>query len=322
MAKSAPEKPKPRPRVRLRERDLRRAASQKKALPDIAEALGVALGRLTEALAKRPRLRAAYDRGRLLYRVRRLSYIGSSYDEAARSLGREPAAFRRLVEGDPELLDTWRSGRTESLQALTAALWTQAQSGSVPAIRTAIERLQADLGPRSVDLRSLRVGETAAAFGVSRQSIHDWSRKGCPRNADGTFPLAELIEWRVAQLLERSGERPAATAESRFRAARAEAAEMDLRERRGQLLDRREVVVGIIARVHRFVQIQEGEATALAGELAGKPPELIADILQRRFVAWRRMMIPELKALRLPTDAEAELAGLLDRLAAGGGGGS
>lgn len=292
------------------------AAAAADGLPAIASALDVTTAALSRAIAQRTKVRQAYERGRLVWNVRRLSMVGSSYAEAASALGQTPADFERLIGADPELMSVWRDARVNGLLVLNAPLLREARAGSVSAIKTAIERFTADAGPTGTNLRALRVAETATAFGVSRQSIHQWTRRGCPRNADGTLPLAELIAWRIEDIVRQRGvETPERSADHRIRQARAETAEMDLAQRRGSLLDRQSVIVGMVARVYRFVSVLAGQPASLAGELQGKPPAKIVEILEGRFAEWRRMMLPDVSRLKLPPPIERELIGFLLRLA-------
>jgi len=301
---------------------LRAAAAKCADLPAIAAAVGVTVEDLAKVLEERPRLAAAFERGRLLRHVRGLSQIGSSYEEAARTLGRDPDEFRKAVEGDPELADLWLSARVATTQSLRVAQVSQAMAGNAAAVKAVLERLEADTGSAGLNLRAVRVNETAEVFGVTRQTIHAWATTGqCPRNADGSFPLRELIEWRIGQRIAATGgARGEPDHAQRLQAARAESAEMDLLKARGELLDRRAVVAGLVARAWAIVNKLQGAEIRLAADVQGKPAALVAEIVG----AWMGELraaaaTADLAALRLPAELARDLGRLLARVAAIGG---
>src|SRR4051812_14117329 len=83
------------------------------------------------------------------------------------------------------------------------------------------------------------LGQSAAAYiiGLKPRSFRDLD---APRNDDGTYNAAELVKWQVARTaspddpLLAGGDSPNL---ERYRKAKAELAEMDAAERRGQLAD-------------------------------------------------------------------------------------
>jgi phage terminase Nu1 subunit (DNA packaging protein) len=75
---------------------------------------------------------------------------------------------------------------------------------------------------------------------LTPQAISGWTRAGCPREG-GKFDLVQVIAWRESILRAEADEAESAgdsEALERLRTARAEIAELELAERRGQLLDR------------------------------------------------------------------------------------
>ena len=104
----------------------------------------------------------------------------------------------------------------------------------------------------------------ARLFGVSWQAVRKWLDYGCPRNGDGTFSLPAVIQWRLdrAEGAEsRSSEHCPHTI--RWRAARADLKEIDLAERRGQLVS----AAAVEAKWGRLL-------TVLKQRLLGLPPAL------------------------------------------------
>ncbi len=51
---------------------------------------------------------------------------------------------------------------------------------------------------KTIDFRALSGVQLAEALGKGRMTVTDWFRKGCPRNADGTFDIAAVEEWRIS----------------------------------------------------------------------------------------------------------------------------
>ena len=82
-----------------------------------------------------------------------------------------------------------------------------------------------------------RAPQTAVAllFSVSTSAVRQWQE--CPRNDDKTYDLPAVVAWRLDQI-EHDGAVAVARGEAaeRFRAAKADLAELDLAERRGELI--------------------------------------------------------------------------------------
>ena len=76
--------------------------------------------------------------------------------------------------------------------------------------------------------------EIAAAWGVSAQSIVNWTKAGCPRNSDGMYSLREVIAWKLESLVETlRKEDDAADRETiRYRKARADREEEMVKQMR------------------------------------------------------------------------------------------
>lgn len=50
-----------------------------------------------------------------------------------------------------------------------------------------------------VDFRRINGVDLARAMGVSRVTVLSWTRGGCPRNADQSYCLPDMVEWRVGR---------------------------------------------------------------------------------------------------------------------------
>jgi len=53
---------------------------------------------------------------------------------------------------------------------------------------------------KSSDINNLPRSVIAAAFKMSAPNVNSWVKKGCPRNPDGGYDLAAVIQWRLEEL--------------------------------------------------------------------------------------------------------------------------
>lgn len=95
--------------------------------------------------------------------------------------------------------------------------------------------------------------EAAQFLGINRRQFQDYIAKGCP-GSRGNYPLKEIVQWvrhnvwcKRQVVGEELLEGPVSPALERFREARANLAELDLREREGELVDRETVHTGVVA---------------------------------------------------------------------------
>ena len=133
--------------------------------------------------------------------------------------------------------------------------------------------------------------EVAAFFGVARDTLRDWRRSGMP-GATGCYPLSEVAQW-----LRRDGPwrvRPAAddlgSGDSpgleRYREARAELAELDLAERREELIDR-----GLIrSKLIRLIGLLRACSDRLEKRFGADAKRMVHDTLGE----WQRAIAKEL----------------------------
>lgn len=101
-----------------------------------------------------------------------------------------------------------------------------------------------------LDLDRIPQDRTIQVMGVTRPTIGAWEQRGCPRNEDGSYNLALVVQWRAKELEERlSVARGQLTGHrARREAALAEKAEIELKEAKGDLLPRTAIVAGWVAR--------------------------------------------------------------------------
>lgn len=128
---------------------------------------------------------------------------------------------------------------------------------------------------------SVNKAELARAFGVSTTAIDNWLSRGCPYVAAPDRPgkayrfnLAAVVAWRIERMTETAatagGDVDLAEAKRRRAVAEAELSELDLAERRGDLLAREDVdaaMTGAFARVRaRLLALPSAVAAAAADE--------------------------------------------------------
>ena len=103
-----------------------------------------------------------------------------------------------------------------------------------------------------MDVSRLPQAEIVSLCGITRATLGDWQRRGCPRNRDGTYDGPRVMAWRLAELERRIADARRLSALDAVRVRRgrlaAESAELDLAQRRGELLPRVAVIAGWVAR--------------------------------------------------------------------------
>lgn len=150
----------------------------------------------------------------------------------------------------------------------------------------------------------------ARACGVSKPTIYRWIKRGCPRNADGSFDPVAVAEW--AQQMRHEAKVQGASGAPRDAAAgeAATAPVVDLGEGRRQFIDRERAEAEW--RQHR-ADLSKLELEERRGELV--PRADIAELLRHRallfrklFDAMRRRLGPRMVGLTDPREADLILA--------------
>jgi len=120
------------------------------------------------------------------------------------------------------------------------------------------------------DVGRLPQTEVLRILGVTKPTLGDWAKRGCPRNRDRSYDLAAVVAWRTSELEERiTGARRMSVLEkarARKAAADGEMAEMALAQRKSELLPRAAVVAGWVAR-YKAVQAR---LTGMLGRLGSR----------------------------------------------------
>ena len=127
------------------------------------------------------------------------------------------------------------------------------------------------------DFQQCSAAEVGRVFGVSRQAVCAW--KGCPRNSDGSFDLAHVIQWKLESLTEQLRARapePPSTSLERYREARARRAELEVGQLQDSLVDKADVEARWGRVLSHLVQSFDGMGKVLAPRLAMRHEKEIA----------------------------------------------
>ena len=129
------------------------------------------------------------------------------------------------------------------------------------------------------DAAHMTASAVAKIFGIRRQSFAAW--KGLPRNPDGTFDLAAVVQWRVESLTEQlRAPEPESSALERYREARARRAELEVGQLQDSLVDKADVEARWGRVLSHLVQAFDGMGKVLAPRLAMRHEKEIAQTVR------------------------------------------
>ena len=148
------------------------------------------------------------------------------------------------------------------------------------------------------DAAHMTASAVAKIFGIRRQSFAAW--KGLPRNPDGTFDLAAVVQWRVESLTEQLRARapePESSALERYREARARRAELEVGQLQDSLVSKSDVEARWGRVLSHLVQAFDGMGKVLAPRLAMRHEKEIAqtvrDEVRHTIESARAMMLAD-----------------------------
>jgi DNA-binding transcriptional regulator YiaG len=261
-------------------------------------------------------VKAAFERGQFLRNLNGLAGIAATVSEAAHKLGLVSGeALREILDTDEEAADIWNQTRLNTIIAAKAALLEAAKMGNQQAIRTVENFLREEKrqGQPSADWHHLSQKELCDLLSKTRPTINEWETKNSmPRNADRTYDLFAVLRW-YPQFVksQQTGQMPAA---DKLRDLKAAEKELDLAQRRGELLEREAVIEGLVARWQQVVGAFGYKRRELANILHGQTIERMDELLARFFEDIQRQWLNVPEFLRLPKDAEAKFLELLESL--------
>jgi len=284
------------------------------------KALRLRAGSLEGLLKTRKRAAAAWRRGRRLFEVHEMAREGCTRPAAARALEISEPAFERELTEDAELGAEWSAGQAEYTRRYQRMLHAEAEKGSVAALREIAANRQAETRATrpagEPDPAAVSLGFLAKALNTTRQTLHNWSKEDIPlpRNPDGTYALPAAITWwhRRAMSAETGGERGGERdRDEQLKAQKIEKLSLENAARRGELLDRRLVTGGYVARAQQFVRWLEGRSASLTSRIQGQPPKKMMATLDADFAELRRTMMHPPEVLRLQGEAATLLGKLM-----------
>ena len=289
---------------------VRLAALDCESIAEASEKLKFDLGQ--KRLGKK--LRAAWDRGRFLRNVRGLATAAVTIEEAEDTLHIGRGDLEILFQADHEVADTWNQSRLATVIAVKTALVKNATAGKATAIKELAHSMRRDIAKSDVDFTALTLDQVVEFTGYSRQTIHNWVTKGLKKNANGkTYDSQNLMRWYTEFTLQKTGS-PALSKSSVTENLHAEKVlQLQLlnAERRGQLLDRDEVVAGLLVRYQTLVNGLNRKSEEMSVLLANQSSEKIKQVLISAFAEIRSGLCEVPQELQLPPAAADKYKELL-----------
>lgn len=271
---------------------------------------------LAQMVDEDEKLAAAWQRGQFLRNLQALAGIVSTVSEAAHKLGLQSGeALREMLDTDRDAAEIWSQTRLNTIIAAREALLTAAKEGNQAAIRAVENYLREEkqsAGGAQFDLARLRQVELTELLSVTRPTLNEWESKyHLPRNTDKTYSLKDVLRWYVEYLKLRSDSGSKLSAD-KLRDLKATEKELDLAERRGMLLDRNDVIAGLVARYQNIVGAFRYKKRELAVMLHSQTIDGIDDILGRFFEDLQREQLNIPEFLKLSPAANEKLKECLE----------
>ncbi len=264
---------------------------------------------LAELVDRHDALAAAWQRGQFLRNLEELAGSVMTVTQAAKRLGMAKGTdLREKLDTDTEARNLWDQARIRTICKAKRGMVTAAGEGNQAAIR-AVEAFLRDEGEVAgpvVSFEQVGVSQLSTLFGVSRQAIHEWhTKRGLPRNGDGTFDLRVVIAWFEEDIRKKvAPTQGALSVEDSYRQEKREGVRLKNLQTKGELLDRTRVVQrftliyqSVLAELDRIVR-------DVGPLLANKSEMQIKDILTKE----RRVFVRKLKDI--PTELNLPEAAL------------
>jgi len=274
---------------------------------------------LAEMIQRHDKLAEAWHRGQFLRNVRNLASVPVSLDEAAKRLNLNgPDDLRRMLETDAEVGDLWRQSRQEAFIKIKLALVKTAFEGNQTAIRTVENLLRAEMEYKiSSGPQRLRITDIANLTGQLRGTVHNWvSRYQMPLGTDKTIELKDFVRWFETFTSEKAAAKNGGKKDqsNRLHQVKAEQIEMEIKRRRHELLDRDEVMAGIVARHQLLVNSLKQKAPQIAQLCQGQKPERVIKIISDALADICRELCQIPAQLRLPESVARAYQNVLEML--------
>jgi hypothetical protein len=282
----------------IRPADVQALAFHHEFLVDASQAAGIEPP-LTDLLDRHPVLAQAWERGEFLRRLRDLTANGANVPEIAQKLKIDPKALSNMISTDREVRQLWKQTHIQIAVDLKAALLEKIRSGDIPTNKiTTIENIlrsdiAQDSGPPGLDVEHVPIHLASQIVDVSRQALHAWHRdKGLPRNSDNTYDLRVLVPWVIrweqSKALTARGCEVVPDLQRHQKGLKI----LDERmERKGFVIDTREVLKGILSRLQALLDSQRHHGEDLARKMEGLSHEQRVLLIREFFDAQRRQWL-------------------------------
>lgn len=254
------------------------------------------------------------NREQFLRDLKKIASQAADVEEIAYKLDFEnKASLEKFLSDDKEAYEIWHQGRLDCWIKAKNAIVEAAGRGNATAISILDGLLKDEKEGKGFSER-VNITELSKLTGRSAQTVHNWIKAGLPREKDKTFFLPKFIDWFEKykfDLGKKKAGKPKGTNE--LQKMKTKKLELELQREKGELLNRGEVLAGLIARHQRFLQTC-GHLTDIATQLEGKSLKQIVEILEKFFEKLVEIQRDELGELRLSTQSKKKFFELLNIL--------
>ena len=294
---------------------VREAAFACETLEQAAERLG--RSDLAKLLETRPRLAAAWERGRLLRcvaDVARHTYVIA--ERADKVLNLPPGTFGPIYRTDRVVRELWDRNRFALMLEAEKTLAARVHEGDAKAV-AAVQHLFGHRDTPATDFGRLTITELAEATDIDRRQIWRWVRDhGLPRNADQTFRLSTFIRWHGKWERDKVTGGAEAVGLNPMQAEKARLYKMQADEAQGRLIARDTVAELLCVRAARMVQVfGESRAEEWAEVHAGQTAGQLKDAYMAAFREVRRIWATWPGEIELAGEVRGRLEALLSDIA-------
>lgn len=237
-------------------------------------------------MGKKRKSQKAKKDAELVQHITMLARTGASLKESAQALGMDTKELEVLFKRRPKILKAWRQSRLNLILGIRAALAKSASEGKLAAIEKLLAELLTEVAQQpvpAIDFEHLKTAELSIAIGRQRQTVDRWRvEHGLRRNSDKTYSLPGFFVWFEnfcrAKCLTKSSE-----GGDPLRDIKAEQIGLQVARHRKELLNRQEVICGLVAWVQNIKSFCERSVDELSRLCCNQPREKIAEIARGFF---------------------------------------
>lgn len=275
---------------------------------------------LNQIFIDKPELKAAFERGRFLKALADLAESNLTIAEIEAELKKnqflkKEDELAKIFAADSETADLFNQSRHKHIIDVQQILKANLHKASPAAIRAYKTLFVNEMAVPAADLSHITSKQMQDITGKTRQTVeNDWPKKfGLSRNSDGTFNLAVFFPWFEAHTINtktsggRSGEPEA------LRSKKAEMLDIELKERTGQLLDRRSVIAGLVGRTQLEKNMFDKFIDKVPALIENQPVERIRKIIEDSFTEIRNEMIKHKLELKLSPELQTLFDTLMEK---------